>query len=132
MGMGAPARPARPGRAPPSKPSPAVTAPACGRRLPRAPRPATPGLLLRARLSLAGLPLRRRVRVLQLDADVVVRDRVAVADVEPPSWREVLVQPPEADGERHADDDLVDEEPQDAVRRRDAIAGDEVDDRAVD
>src|SRR3954469_13243310 len=80
--------------------------------------------------ALAILLLLGRAGVLQLDADEVVRDGVAVPDVEPPPRREVLVQPPEADRERDAHDDLVDEEPQDAVRRGDAIARDQVDDRA--
>src|SRR4051794_27935496 len=88
-----------------------------------------PGRLARA---LAILLLFGRAGVLQLDADEVVRDRVAVADVEPPPRREVLVQPPEADRERDAHDHLVHEEPEDAVRRRDPVAGDQVDDRAVD
>src|SRR4051794_3409114 len=53
------------------------------RRLLRAPR-AAPGLLLQAHLLLARLLLLRAPRVLELDADELVRDRVAVPDVEPP------------------------------------------------
>src|SRR6185312_17149982 len=75
---------------------------------------------------LALLLVLRRACVLQLDADEVVRDRVAVADPEPPARGEVLVQPPEADGERDRHEHLVDEEPENAVRRRDAVAGDQV------
>src|SRR4051794_20361337 len=48
-----------------------------GRRLLRAPR-AAPGLLLQADLLLARLLLLRAPGVLQLDADELVRDRVAV------------------------------------------------------
>src|SRR3954453_12686716 len=82
--------------------------------------------------ALAILLLFGRAGVLQLDADEVVRDGVAVADVEPPPRREVLVQPPEANCERDAHDHLVDEEPENAVWRRDPVARDQVDDRAVD
>src|SRR5689334_12983348 len=89
-------------------------------------RPCRPALALGLLLLLSG------VGVLELDADEVVRDGVAVPDAEPPPRREVLVQPPEADGERHGDDRLVDEEAEDAVRRRDPVAGDQIDDRAVD
>src|SRR3954470_21386159 len=81
---------------------------------------------------LALLLLLRRAGVLQLDADEMVRDRVAVADPEPPTRGEVLVQPPEADRERDCHEHLVDEEPEDAVGRRDPVAGDQVDERAVD
>src|SRR4051812_23959670 len=56
-------------------------------RLLRAPRAAL-GLLLGALCLLARLLLLRRAGVLQLDADELVRDRVAVPDVEPPPRRE--------------------------------------------
>src|SRR3954453_4151969 len=128
----APAGPARPVRASPSKRSPPVMASALGgRRLLRAPRAAL-GLLLLAHLLLARLLVLRAPGVLQLDADELVRDRVAVPDVEPPPRREVLVQPPEADRERDAHEHLVDDERQNAARGRDAVAGDQVDDGAME
>jgi hypothetical protein len=87
--------------------SAAGTGPPRGPRLPAACREPCPSTCLAAGLRLGGPALAlpapsplRRSGVLQLDADVVVRDRVAIADVEPPPRREVLVQPPEADRER--------------------------------
>src|SRR5680860_1537703 len=61
--------------------------------------------------------------VLQLVPDEEVRDGVAIAQVKPPARREVLVQPPVPDPERHAEQHLVDDEVQPAVRDRHARAG---------
>src|SRR4051794_41915738 len=77
--------------------------------------------LRRPALALALLLLLGRAGILQLDADEMVRDGVAVPDVEPPSRREVLVQPPEPDRERDAHEHLVDEERKNAARGRDAV-----------
>src|SRR3954465_15962063 len=85
----------------------------------------------RPALALALLLILRGTGVLQLGADEVIRHRVAVADPEPPPRCEVLVQPPEPDRERHSPYHLVDEEPEDAVRGRDPVVGDQIDDRPL-